>query len=407
MGIVRTQDKHLLDPAVRPRGFGRETSEGLRILDELAAGYTFDALEKLAADGQSVIWGGQNWDSPLVYACDTIPVSFEQLWAEESRASEAIAEDLFQVPSEFCSMAKAMLGRLHVGRAKSVKRILHFGSGCEPIHSILELTKRDGYDVQTIDTVSAFKAQDKRDHAIRFLVTELERIAVWLTGKPVDHDRVAEQIHLKNTALRKVHRVLELRSRHPFYIAGEQTKRIFVGSLHQFGKPQRFIQAMDLLIEELEAIDALGPEPLTYIPIVLAGSVGNVKLFEAIEESNAGIVGWVYFGSHPYREDVPPLEALAHFVLDAQSRGDLGEGVGSSVAYRRNLVEEEVRKTGARGVISSSVTGCPYASLMQQLERDHFKKVGIPIVTLETDVHKEPPTEEQITRVKAFIEMLA
>ncbi len=105
-------------------------------------------------------------------------------------------------------------------------------------------------------------------------------------------------------------------------------------------------------------------------------------------------------------ETLPPLESLAHFVLDAQGRGDLGEAVGASVAYRRILVEEEVRKTGARGIISSSITGCPYASLMQQLERDHFSAASVPIVTLETDVHREPPTEEQITRVKAFIEML-
>ena len=94
-------------------------------------------------------------------------------------------------------------------------------------------------------------------------------------------------------------------------------------------------------------------------------------------------------------------------MLDAQARGDLGEGVGSSVAYRRRLVAEEVARTAAQGVISSSITGCPYASLMQQLERDYFKKLDVPIVTIETDVHKEPPTEEQIMRIKAFVEMLA
>jgi hypothetical protein len=158
-------------------------------------------------------------------------------------------------------------------------------------------------------------------------------------------------------------------------------------------------------LEELDNDPA--PLPPTYIPLVLAGSVGNLLLFQAIEESNGAILGWVYHGSHEYREDVPPLESLAHFVLDAQGRGDLGEAVGASVAYRRIAVEEEVRRTGARGIISSSITGCPYASLMQQLERDHFKQLGIPLIALETDVHREPPTEEQIMRVKAFIEMLS
>jgi benzoyl-CoA reductase/2-hydroxyglutaryl-CoA dehydratase subunit BcrC/BadD/HgdB len=33
--------------------------------------------------------------------------------------------------------------------------------------------------------------------------------------------------------------------------------------------------------------------------------------------------------------------------------------------------------------------------------------LGIPLIALETDVHREPPTEEQIMRVKAFVEMLS
>ena len=157
-------------------------SAGLRELDALAKSYSFAVIERAAEAGRSVIWGGYSWDSPLIYACDTIPVCYDQLWAEESRKSEAIAEDLFQVPGEFCSMIKAMIGRLHRDRDKSIKRILHFGSGCEPISSVLELAKRDGYEIQTVDTVTAFKAQDKRDTAVAFIVKELERIAHWLTA---------------------------------------------------------------------------------------------------------------------------------------------------------------------------------------------------------------------------------
>lgn len=393
-------------PATRTEARPRGGSAGLRALDALAKSYSFAAIERAAEAGKSVIWGGYSWDSPLIYACDTIPVCYDQLWAEESRKSEAIAEDHFQVPGEFCSMIKAMIGRLHLGRDGTVKRILHFGSGCEPIASVLELAKRDGYDIQTIDAVTAFRPEEKRAAAVAFLVQELERIAIWLTGKPVDQDRLRAEISRKNRVLRKVARVIDLRSRDPLYVQGAHTKLIFMGAMHSFGDPEAFCVALDLLIGELEERED-DPRPESFIPLVLAGAVGNLRLFQAIEESDGAIVGWVYHGSDAYRDDVPPLESLAHFVLDAQSRGDLGEAVGASVAYRRILVEEEVRKTGARGVISSSITGCPYASLMQQLERDHFKTLGIPLIALETDVHREPPTEEQIMRVKAFIEMLS
>ncbi len=381
-------------------------SPGLKALKALAESYSYANIQKEAAAGKSALWGGWSWDSPLIYACDTIPVGYDQLWFDDSRTSEAIAEDHFQVPGEFCSMIKAMIGRLHTDRDNNIKRILHFGSGCEPISSVLELAKRDGYDVQTLETVTAFRADEKRTHGIKLLVSELHRIAIWLTGKPADEERVAAEIRRKNRVIGKVRHVLELRARHPLYIPGIHTKLIFMGANHMFGAPEAYADVLDTLAAELEQLDE-HPLPSTAIPLVLAGSVGNQRLFDAIEESGGAIVGWVYLGTHQYDETLPPLESLAHFVLDAQGRGDLGEAVGASVAYRRILVEEEVRKTGARGVISSSITGCPYASLMQQLERDHFSAASVPIVTLETDVHREPPTEEQITRVKAFIEMLS
>jgi hypothetical protein len=40
-------------------------------------------------------------------------------------------------------------------------------------------------------------------------------------------------------------------------------------------------------------------------------------------------------------------------------------------------------------------------------EHDYFKGQGIPIISLESTVHKERPTEEQVMRVKTFVEMLS
>jgi benzoyl-CoA reductase/2-hydroxyglutaryl-CoA dehydratase subunit BcrC/BadD/HgdB len=400
----------VLDPVTKPRSTRKraptaENSKGLKAIAALAQNYSYTQIQAEAAAGKSVIWGGFSWESPLIYACDTIPVCFDQLWLDKSRESEAIAEDHFQIPGEFCSMIKTVIGRLHTDQGNNIKRILHFGSGCEPIHAVFELSKRDGYDVQTIETVSSFTNEEKRPAAIKILVSELQRIAVWLTGKPADEDRVAEEIRRKNNLLRKVQKLFELRGKHPLYILGLQTLLIFMGSMHGYGDLEAFGKAVDSLIAELEALE-VKPLDSAYIPLVVAGGVGNRRLLEAIEESNGAIVSWVIGGDLLYDETLPPLESLAHYVLDAQGRGDLGEMVGASVAYRRLRVEDEVRRTGARGIISSSIIGCPYASLMQQLERDYFKAHSVPLLALETDVHREPPTEEQIMRVKAFIEML-
>ncbi|MFZ3132597.1 MAG: hypothetical protein WA125_16250 [Desulfosporosinus sp.] len=58
-------------------------------------------------------------------------------------------------------------------------------------------------------------------------------------------------------------------------------------------------------------------------------------------------------------------------------------------------------------MISLSITGCPYGSVVQKTERDYFQRLSIPIITLETNVHKERPAEEQIMRIKTFVEMLS
>lgn len=69
-------------------------------------------------------------------------------------------------------------------------------------------------------------------------------------------------------------------------------------------------------------------------------------------------------------------------------------------------MEELVKESGAKGIVATTITGCPYGSIVQKVEREHFKKLGIPIIQLEATVHKGRPTEEQVMRVRTFVEML-
>jgi benzoyl-CoA reductase/2-hydroxyglutaryl-CoA dehydratase subunit BcrC/BadD/HgdB len=382
-------------------------SRALAALEALSTSYSFQKIEQLVNEGASAIWGGMSWEAPLLYACDTIPVSIGELWREESYEAEAVGENHFQVPAEYCSMIKAMIGRLHLRRDEKIKRILYFGSTCEPISNVLELAKSDGYDTYCIENVTAFTAEDKRPEVVRFLADELQKVAIWLTGRPVDEERLKFEIRRKNTVSRKINRILELRLKSPFYLTSIPTLQVLMGTNHNFGNPEEFVRVLDLLIEELE-FAAQTPETRSYIPLVLAGgAAGGGGILKVIEESNAAILGWVIAGTELYPEDIPPLEAMAHYVLDAQSRGELGEGAGTSATYRRFHIERLFRSTGARGIIASAITGCPYGSVVQQTERDYFKEQGIPIISLESSVHKERPTEEQVMRVKTFVEMLS
>ncbi len=382
-------------------------SPALAALEALTKSYSFDSIERLVDQGKSAVWGGTSWEAPLLHACDVIPIGIAELWRDESREAEEVAENHFQIPAEFCSMIKAMLGRLHLRRGGKIKRVLYFGATCEPISNALELAESDGYDLHCIENVTAFSAQEKRPEVVGFLAGELQEVALWLTGKPVDEERLWEEIRRKNRVSAKVKRILELRLSNPFYLTSLPTLQVIMGSTHYFGNPGEFVRVLDLLIGELE-LAALTPDTRGYIPLVLAGgAAGGPAILKVIEESHAAIVGWSLAGTEAYREDVPALESMVHYVLDAQSRGELGEMAGTSATKRRFQIEKLYRESGARGIVATSITGCPFGSVVQQTERDYFKALNIPIISLESSVHKERPTEEQVMRVKTFVEMLS
>ncbi len=384
------------------------TSPAVRELGKLRKSYSMAGIERLVAQGQKAIWGGDSWEAPLIYACGTIPVGMGELWRHDSRDAESVGENYFQIPPEFCSMIKALIGRLHLRAPDPIDRILYFGAVCEPIANVLELAKTDNYDVYCIENVTSFRTEDKRPELVAFLVRELERLVLWLNnGKPLDEERIWAEINRKNLISQKIRAILDLRLKAPLYLSSIPTMHVLLGSTHYFGQPEKYIALLDQLIDEL-TVAARTPETRRNIPIVMAGGGGGgTGIFKVIEESHGAVVGWTTVGSVDYRLDVSPLESIAHYLLDAQSRGELGEGAGTSVTYRRFCLKELINKTHARGLISLSITGCPYGSVAQKIERDYFQSLGIPIITLETNVHKESPTEEQIMRVKAFFEMLS
>ena len=397
--LVKTPPETLRSPPSPP------SSPGQTALQNLVASFSFDQIERRAEAGLQAVWGGSTWEAPLIYSCDTVPIAMAELWRERSREAEAVGESELQIPSEFCSMVKVVAGRLHLRTAKTIRRILHFGGGCEPIGMVLEMMRRKGYDVLTIEGVHAFRAEDKRPEVLRILSEEFERIAQWLTGKPVDQDRLSEELRKKNRLLGKLRKLLDLRKSAPLYLSSVPTSQLLNGSSHCYGNPLEYLRVLDLLIGELE-LAALSSDQGAFVPLVLAGGAVSPSILQVIEESKGAILGWILVGTVDYREDVSPLESLAHYLLDAQARGELGEGAGASATYRRHRIESLVTETASKGVISTATTGCPYASIVQQMERTHFKQLGVPFIGLETNVHKERPSEEQIMRVRTFMEML-
>jgi benzoyl-CoA reductase/2-hydroxyglutaryl-CoA dehydratase subunit BcrC/BadD/HgdB len=324
----------------------------------------------------------------------------------DSHNAVGVAEDYFQIPPEACTFMKLKLGAHHMEDqrrgGKKVGRIVHFGGDCEPEVMAQELLRSDGYEVFIVEPLTVFKMDpSRRDEYVRFYAQEAQRLAIWLTGKPADEDRLREEIKSRNIVIRKIQEMMKLRLHNPFYVPLVQVNMI--GQLSGNKRHEKaFTAALDLLIEELKEV-AKGPRPF-HIPLVLVGVMHCEDLYAAIDET----IGAVVCGSIPqlYREDLPPLEALGDYLLEMQLRGDMHDKCGGVISLRRFRIERELNEFGARGVIVGGTTNCPYLAIAREMEYEYFTKKGVPVLVLDGTAHNDPATEEQKMRLRAFLEMM-
>lgn len=380
-------------------------SKAVNKLLDLSENHIPDA-EKAFSEGKKAIWcGAVGWVVPLVYACDTIPVAFGEMGRLSDRDVMLIAEDYYQFPIETCSMVKCVVGQWHLRKDKSgIKRILGNSSACEPYNQAWEVMKSQGYDVYNNDIIYRGKTVDGKrlDKLVDFFVCEIHGVVEWLTGSSaIDEVKLAFELKRKNRLLEKMRKILELRLKHPLYVKSLATIQMLnVGLNNYFGKPDEYEEALDLLIEELEAKPVDEAELKKVIPLVWAGGTGQeFGIYEAIDQAGGALLGLRSVPFKNFREDIPPVEALARYVYDNQ-------GAGAGI-FARNVIELELEKTKAQGLILYGYIGCSFASVDREMWREYFHKKGIPSINLEGSFQTGAPSGQVLTRVKAFVEMLS
>jgi benzoyl-CoA reductase/2-hydroxyglutaryl-CoA dehydratase subunit BcrC/BadD/HgdB len=391
--IEYSKEVHSYSPAVN------------KILD-LSESYVPDA-EKAFAEGKTdAVWcGGYGWEVPLAYASGVLPVAFSELGRLSDRDVMLIAEDHYQFPIETCSMVKCTVGQWHQRKdATSIRRIMGNSSACEPYNLAWEVMKNEGFDVYNNDVLyRGASVQGKRlEKLIEFFIKEVHDAAEWLTGSSaIDEEKLALELKRKNRLLDKMRQILALRLKHPFYVKSLATiEMLNIGLNNYFGKPDQYEEALDLLLEELEARPVNNDERNRVIPLVWAGGTGQeFGIYEAIDQAGGALLGLRSVPFKNYREDVPPVEALAHFVY---SNSIAGAGV-----YARNVIEAEIEKVGAKGLILYGYIGCSFASVDREMWREYFHQKGVPSINLEGSFQTGAPSGQVLTRIKAFVEMLS
>ena len=401
LDVVRTQRDYLQ----YARELHHYSPATAKLLD-LSNSYIADAEAAFYAGKKNAIYAGGGWEAPLIYSLDTIPIAYGEMGRLSDHETMSISEDNYQFPVETCSMVKCVVGQWHLRRNKKngIKRILGSSSACEPYNMAWEVMKKEGFDVHNIDVIyRSTSTNGKRlDQLVDFFVDEIYGVVEWLTGsRKFDEDKLRFELKRKNRMLDKVRKILDLRLKHPFYLKTLPTILLLnVGLNAYFGKPEEYEAVLDGLIDELSSREVDQSEIDRVIPLVWAGGTGQeFGVYEAIDQAGGALLGLRSVPMKAYREDIPPVEALARWMYD-NSRG--GAGV-----YWRNVLEQEVSKVKARGIVLYGVIGCSFQSIDKEMWRSYFHEKGIPSINLEGSFQTGAPTGQLMTRVKAFIEMLS
>lgn len=378
-------------------------SKAVDKLFDLALNYIDDA-EQENQKGHQAVWTQGVFEAPLFYACDTIPVSAIDLGRLSARNSNEIALKVFDLPKETCSMISVLLGEWYLRKDNSIKKVVAFNNTCEPFNMAYGLIKEKGFETYRVEGVVLPKTNydGRYDELKNFLAKELNDLAIWLTGKPVDEEKMALEIKRMNRILKKVRKIMELRVKNPLYLKSLPTMFMLMGTGHYYGKPEEFEAVIDELVEELEHADFVEPSSGKIIPLTWCGARGlEFGVFKAIDDCDGALLSW--YTPNPYdkdwREDIPPLESMAEFVLDYFL-------VGTPVNQIKGI-EKLLQSVGSKGIFFYHYVGCAFGGIHVEIFRDYFKKKGIPNIELDGCFQIGAPSGQLLTRVRAFIEMFS
>ena len=236
-----------------------------------------------------------------------------------------------------------------------------------------------------------------------FFIEELQRLSLWLSGLPLDETRLAAWMARSNRIIHKTRQILRLRLRNPLYIRSLATTFLLGGRESYYGRPDQYEAVLDALIEELEASLAAPIPHDKVVRLAWAGwadaarsSASTGPSMSQVAPSPVGTAGdW----TRDYREDLPPLDAYADYIITARTFG--------SPVRTRKRIDEYLPEFGAKENLFHGYIGCSFASVHREIQAEHFRRLGYPGIFLEGSFQIGPPTGQALTRVRAFLKMLS
>lgn len=377
-------------------------SKAIGKLFDLASNYLNSVEEACYAGAKAVF---TNEFAPLCYACDTIPVQHTELGRLARKNAIPIAENHFMLPRDACSMLGCLMGEYYLRRNGPINKMLTTTSWCDVQSEMVELLKYEGYQIFKYDGGyrNAGCSEERKEQLVQFMTKELYNMMDFLTdGHRVSDEKVAERIRFSNEVIDKLRKIMDLRIKKPLYVKSLAAMYLVSGYEHFYGNPEKYMEVLDELLVELQDDTIEYPHDQKYIPLVWYGGRGlDFSIFHAIDECGGAILSFSIVDlSRKYREDVPPVEAIARYHFTDMTPI-------SSAQHIQQGVLRLAQKYNAKGVIQYLYLGCNQGGVASELMRDYLKPYGITCLTIEGSFHVGAPSGQLITRVSAFMEMLS
>lgn len=391
------QIEHLINSRDKIHGY----SKGVKGIIDLGLSF-IDYSESEYKKGHNVVWSRGCYESPIFYACDTIPLATTELARLGNPEAVSVSENQFQMPRETCNMVKVIFGEYYLRRESDIKKIYYLSRQCDPQNLCYQMLEEFGYERYCSDLGLKLSGitQERYEKLIEVKKKDILATAKWISGRELDLDKLYKEMKRYNRIVRKVRTIVNLRLNHNTYIRSVPFLYMTMGLGHYFGRPEEYEELLDIIIEELSALKP-GEYNEGKVGVVWSGARGSdFTGYETVDNAGGAILG--FCTDNDYRREFDlgndPLRAFAEYCFGGRNNRDYDSA--SSVA------EQEYKLTGANGIIIYSYHGCYVSNISDELEREHFKKVGIPALAMEGSFQAGEPSGQLITRVRAFVEML-
>lgn len=315
------------------------------------------------------------------------------------------------LPANLCPLIKASLG-FKLSRICPFFQVADFLVG----ETTCDGKKKAWEILDTFQPTYVMELPQKKGEADRrFWRQEVERFLRYVeekTGRQVTAPALAEAVEVFNQKRAVLARLYRARWQRPVPISGRDA--LLVTQLSFFDDVARFVRQASLLCDELEerAKKGIGIAKPEAPRVLIAGTplpLPYWSLHAAVEGTGAVVVAEESCTGTRYFEasvDLPPDPTLDD-LLDAIASRGMAVNCACFTPNRARIEDilRLARASQADGVIYYNLQFCQTYAVEAYLVEKALQEAGIPVLRIETDF--SPPSGQLLTRVEAFVEMLA